>query len=301
MARIGSTIEPRLTPDSPQWEEGNDRAQCTMKYVGSYDALQASRPAQGSAPEGAPSGYKVQNVAVHKTGPAGQGMMVVTLAYESTKDEILWNQVQVPLKRHPMYQEGGEHALTPTDWAHVQGWEQARKRTATNFVDDDGNTIVLSESARHLIGKLLRGIESYLDFYPVARRTTVRTIELIADDCGRRSSPPFVVPFGYDWLKTNDYVGKSGTGRSFERIQEWTGCRRDGAGSGLWGEDVNGRYVPHRFYTNAVVYKGPRPHALISEPLRALTFEPPVVTITLMPGRGNGFCSVPFLPPRGAT
>ena len=75
----------------------------------------------------------------------------------------------------------------------------------------------------------------------------------------------------------------------------------------MWNPDQDPRELMTEFLNGYYGAAGPfvmkyleRPHALISEPLRALTFEPPSVTISLMEGRGNGFALPLSCPPGGS-
>lgn len=151
--------------------------------------------------------------------------------------EIDQVQVEKSLKQHPAF-----IAFTAADWQAINAWENeldmTLKAAYKYYLRDKENTAV--GSVQTLTGTTstgqkayaylrLRGVESFLDYAPVVRRTTKYRGNQApsAADAGQKTSAPPYAPDGYQWLKTADRVSKQGVKSvDWVRQEEWTGARK---------------------------------------------------------------------------
>lgn len=151
--------------------------------------------------------------------------------------EIDQVQIEKSLKQHPAFA-----SFVAADWQAVNAWDNemdmALKAAYQYYLRDKENSPV--GSVQTLTGTTttgqkayaalrLRGVESFLDFAPVVRRTTKYRGNSAPSsaDAGQKTSAPSYAPAGYEWLKTADRVSKQGV-KSIEwiRQEEWTGARK---------------------------------------------------------------------------
>lgn len=134
--------------------------------------------------------------------------------------EIDWQQIQKSIKDHPRY-NGGAYTLTDTDWEHIDAALAGQKQTSAGASVD-----VSSPAGRaNAYTKMRKGIDSYVVFAPVARKTTRNILIFSAgSNLGSYSATaPFAgCPSGYKWLKTSDRARKEGP--FWERTEEWLGA-----------------------------------------------------------------------------
>lgn len=153
--------------------------------------------------------------------------------------EIDWIQVEKNLRQHPAFD-----ALTAEDWVGLDQWEKETD-TGARFAfqyykrDNDG---AVTGSVQTLTGSSttgaqayatlrLLGVESFLDFSPVARKTSKyqgNSAPATSDAGQKAGGDPFTgVPAAYEWLKTADRSSKQGTNSNdWIRQEEWTGARK---------------------------------------------------------------------------
>ena len=151
--------------------------------------------------------------------------------------EIDQVQTEKSLKQHPAFID-----FTPAQWSEVKKWDEEidnDQRQLFKFWprDDDGKktgpvetlTGTLTSGAKGFAVLRLKGVEAFLDFSPVVRKTTKYrgSVAPSAADTGQKVTAPAYAPTGYEWLKTADRVSKTGT-KSLEwtRQEEWTGQRK---------------------------------------------------------------------------
>lgn len=132
-------------------------------------------------------------------------------------------------------------SFAAADWAAITAWDNeldqelkasyqyykrdADGRTAGSIQTLTGTTSTGQKAYAYL---RLRGVESFLDFAPVVRRTSRYLGSSAPDssDAGQKTDAPAYAPAGYQWLKTADRVSKQGTrGVEWIRQEEWTGAR----------------------------------------------------------------------------
>ncbi len=201
----------------------------TVTFVrqGKYDALKSSMPLRGEK-------YDGKLVISSDLAPTRGGMGMLTIkcvaAKVTTVDfEIDTAQLEKPLLSHPKFEDVAEQ---------VELWKNAAPelRAAYKYTNASGGEESLSGNALKAAKLIERGVESYLEFSPVVRKTTTKTgsssQELwsdVGEKCGTRDKPPSklrgMVGGSWDWLKTADRATQTGGG-SGQRVEEWTGANQ---------------------------------------------------------------------------
>jgi hypothetical protein len=238
-------------PESPDWDFSGSKKTCTRTFEGPYDKCLDKRPKLGQNMADIPLDYFVSNTKVKRIAGA-KGALTITMesyvpethSIEQSEPyqpqyEIEWVEIERKLEQHPRYQTGGAKAFTDEDFASLPKWEDEAdpalkkifKFTIVN-ADNKKETKELSENAKDLATKKLRGQESYIIYSPVARRTSQSRDVPVTSPCGKRQTPAVPsVPSGYVWLKTADRATRTGRYGKWERIEEWTGAD-------FWDEDI---------------------------------------------------------------
>lgn len=160
---------------------------------------------------------------------------------ESTDDqypfhEIDYVQIEKSIKQHPDF-----ISFSSADWAAVNAWDaEIDHNLKSNYqyqmrdVDNKptGTTLTLagttSAGQKAYAFLRLRGVESFLDFSPVVRKSSkyYGSSAPASSDAGQKTTAPTYAPSGYQWLKTADRISKQGTrGNEWLRQEEWTGAR----------------------------------------------------------------------------
>lgn len=206
----------------------------TIVLQGPYDALNAMLPARKSYFEG----LRVATAELVRE-KGGMGKLTVTgtrprTGGGSTPDpdgnelvyEVEMAQLEKPLMSHPDF---GAYA------DQIELWRNAEPamRVQFKYFDADHQEAGLNGNALKAAQLILKGVESYLVFSPVCRRTTrsedaaVDAFGKIGGNCGKKERPPAVllslVAGQWQWLKTADRVQETSKGGS-ERVEEWTGA-----------------------------------------------------------------------------
>lgn len=211
-----------------------DTRQKTIVKQGKYADLEAIVPKKGGTFEGL-------QVVSAELSPAkgGMGLLSVTGLKRSTSastgdpesDETIYEvemaQLEKPILCHPSFKVYAEQ---------IELWRAGdpAQRAAYKYTDAAGNEgVALQGMALKAAQLILRGVESYLVFSPVCRRTT-RVSAAAVDEwtdvggaCGKRGSPPNecagMVSGQWQWLKTGDRAVQT-AGAGAERAEEWTGA-----------------------------------------------------------------------------
>lgn len=210
-------------------------------YEGTYAACLAGQPVINSLYNGTP--FAIVKVRVERlTG--GRGRLTLSTEFlnylpsppaipPNTNYEIVWCREDRDLLTHPLFMPGGLNDLTAfsedNNYAAIEAWRNEPNVTIkgafkyhVDSSDRDSQVNELSMEAQAFCEYLLKGISSYMHFYPVARRTTKLGTPSAGDPCGFLTSVPFPVPPGYDWIKTADDSTRAGNGK-WQRSEEWTG------------------------------------------------------------------------------
>lgn len=201
----------------------------TVTFVrqGLYADLKAGMPLRGEK-------YRGFLVVSSELAPArgGMGLLTVKCVAGKVTDvqyEVDTAQLEKPLLSHPKFKAvAGE----------VEMWRNASPelRDAFRYVDASGNASTLSTTGIKAATLILQGVESYLEFTPVARRITTKSgykpreaWNDVGEDCGRRKNPPSIlrgmIGGSWKWLKTTDRATASGIG-SGTRTEEWMAAEK---------------------------------------------------------------------------
>jgi hypothetical protein len=137
--------------------------------------------------------------------------------------ELEWMELQKKIETHPRYAQAvgissaGPKELTDEDVQAIDLWKNS------SGADRAKNFNALSVNAKDLASKILRGVESYVVFYPVVRRTTPIGKAPSSASPGKIENPPPEIRIsGYQFLKTADRFIRKGT--HWSEVEEWTGA-----------------------------------------------------------------------------
>jgi hypothetical protein len=214
----------------------------TTGWTGPYDTCRARVPAIGQTIQG----FNFNNLRVSEVelveldGDAGEirvtiespgtSLRVDDASYEPIGESVFemeWMELQKPLETHPeminlastrpRYDADGN--VSPT--GRQRTWDDWAELTDDDVGTGLGITLAKYKEYREA------GVESFIVYQPVARRTThyIRG-GIQTGKCGIRIPPPVGcgAPEGYQWLKTADRVSRSG--RTTARVEEWTGAEK---------------------------------------------------------------------------
>ena len=216
-----------------------DETRRTVVKQGRYADLKGVVPKKGSTFEG------VKVVSAELT-PAKGGMAMLTVTgLDDTASrgtggdeggdvvyEVEMAQIEKPLICFPLFKPYA---------GQIQAWRYGppELRAALKY-DEGAGPQALAGNALKAAQLIQRGIESYLVFAPVARKTThsskpsEKAFGKIGGRCGKIGSPPGklanMVAGSWKWLKTADRAEETSGGGS-QRVEEWTGADE-------WEEDL---------------------------------------------------------------
>ncbi len=233
----GSTAV-QLQPTYPRFRRDARGATLTLVFRGPYATLQTYGPDIGDAITLGAFDYTpideivwADSVECQPDGAGDTGPGTLTVVYSNmpgsggeslianlTTIEIDWTLTERPLITHSRYSTGGTDALTDDDRRKIELWKNE---------PSEANYLALSTSAQNFVGKLRKGIESYLVATPIARKTTRGTVAPTNSNCGTRSAtaPVTGAPSGYQWLKTADRGIRQAPASGWERVEEWQGAK----------------------------------------------------------------------------
>ena len=210
---------------SPHYTETAAGEKMVRTFVGPYTALFATRPRVGNLMKGY-DGFFVEEVTVvpDAAGPSGSGTMVATLTNtylnpDKPLREIEFTEITKPLEQAPIYAAGGAQALSDLDLDQISEWKSAdtAQRRSTLYGG-------LSAHAKHFVGKLRKGQDSFVVFAPVHRETRRSFAVPTTTKCGKKVGAPTNAPPGYEWLQTADRANNQGGSGKWERVIEKTGA-----------------------------------------------------------------------------
>lgn len=222
------------TVGAPQWSFTGSRVEVTLRYVGPYLTVLASRPSPGQSLAGFDSNFVIDKVEIDRA-EGGRGLMTLTMVNESPEYtgfaappdptyEIEWVQLEKKLSAHRRYTTSGA-VLTSADWSEIAEWESATTASAK-----DTAYAALSTSGLDYANKIRKGIESFIIFSPVARKTSYSYSPPTTTAAGLIQTPtgfpglPTKTPTDWVWLKTADRAMRTGRNSRWDRTEEWTGA-----------------------------------------------------------------------------
>ncbi len=222
--------------DSPETVYGDTTSQI-WRFEGPYELCLSNAPRKGLNYRGLP----VVLSRVRKL-EAGKGLLEVTTetsdfqsvssptSRQSEVYEIDWVTVERPLISHPIYESGGDKALSVYDKLAIENWkleEDVTKRSEYKFrpILTVNVYLTLVANAQHYAQRYAKGIDAYQFSYPVARISSLYDTEPSTQPCNvYRGSKPFeACPDGYTWLKVVDRATRSGTNGRWVRNIEYQG------------------------------------------------------------------------------
>lgn len=240
-------------PESGHYESDKDTRTLIKIVTGDYATLMSSLPAKGSVFEARGVRGKVIKVTVDPLKGGKAKMTITGMRAPQTQDEnddpvddgaeeTVYEVEQAQLEK-PL--------LTKSDFSgyveHIEAWKNARPELKAAYKYEEinavGDTVVstLTSTEIAIATKILKGIESYLVFAPVARCTTTSSLPLQTKGCGKRSTPPAGCTAlindanEWTWLKTRDNVRRSAKDGTYVRTEEWTAAR---IADGGWDTDI---------------------------------------------------------------
>lgn len=237
MATWRGTTAIKLQPTYPRFRRDAKGTTLTLLFRGPHSALKTYGPDIGDMLVLGAYDYLPEEEIVYANsvecqpdGGGDDGPGTLTVVYTNVPDagynlvasqttlEIDWSLVEKPLITHPRYITGGTNALTDDDRRKIEIWKDTPSTP---------NYDACSANAKHFIGKLRKGIESYGVPAPISRKTTRNTAAPTVSNCGQRvtTAPIAGAPAGYQWLKTADRGIRQAPASGWERVEEWTGAR----------------------------------------------------------------------------
>lgn len=158
-------------------------------------------------------------------GDADTGILTITTATAPANPnpgtgsnetiEVEWVELRKKLEDHPRY-------------SAIDDNDRRKIRAAINNPNPDQSPAI-SGLALDLYLKLLRGQTDYSLAVPVIRRTSTGFVQISSGGAWFRQSPPISVGGAWQFLKTADRILIQG--RTFTRVEEWTGAEE-------WDADI---------------------------------------------------------------
>ena len=202
---------------------------------GKYADLATEQPLKGAEYV---TGYTVEQSTLSRMR-GGWGELVVQLVEKDTSTQIIpvgaldstiegdMAQVERAIVANPKL------ALSDSAAGIIAAWRDSPQQRRRKFqvpletltkepdpdVDDEWE--VMDEDNQKVALKILKGIESWIDFYPVVTRTSTYKVRPDPADCGKRQFPPVSVPGTYSWLKTADRIVQNAR-KQYVRTEQWT-------------------------------------------------------------------------------
>lgn len=222
-------------------------------YQGPTTTLESAAPAYGDEWP-ASSGRYVRQVRIRLLEDPDYSELTVESGYDGTPGtlttgevtnnefpilEVTWVGFEKSLRAHPAFAD-----FTAEQWQEVDDWiretdSDARRQLKYYKRDKDGvatgSVIELDDTAspdgspQTFATLWLNGVQAYIDYLPVARKTSVyegQTKPATGGAGQKIVGDPFTgVPSGFEWQKTGDTATKQGRGYRWTKVEEWTGAK----------------------------------------------------------------------------
>jgi hypothetical protein len=246
---MATPLDTYLRPGGSRYSEGERGNTATFEYIGPSATLAAAQPGVGET-WGTIPGY-VSRVDPVTLGVSGYTLLTVTVdekfgetasigTHTETAYELEWIPIRRPLLEHPEFQTGATYALTTADLVYLQLWREEPStddKVAFKFYKRDTNNSpagavqTLSANAQKYAAYVLRGIEYYDDFAPVARK--IKTYSGGPPNSAAAGSKTTLfagfpnAPTGtWEWLKTADRSIRAAGQRNWQKSEELTGATK---------------------------------------------------------------------------
>lgn len=222
-------------------------------YRGPKTTLEAAEPAYGDEWP-ASSGLTVRISRINYLEDADYAELTVESGYDGTPGtlttgevtnnefpfyEVTWTAFEKSLRAHPAFAD-----FTDEMWQSIDDWlaeTDSDQRRQFKYYKRDSNdqptgsvqtlsaTASPDNSPQDFAALWLAGVQSFIDYLPVARKTSVfeGQTKPVSGGCGQKIvGDPFTgVPSGYEWQKTADTATKQGRGYRWTKVEEWQGAK----------------------------------------------------------------------------
>jgi hypothetical protein len=251
-----------LKPGFPEREVTENSVRYNYEYIGPDSALNtplpgsiiAGRPVVSSRKKPVPGTdlaelFITSETAVLIDPDTGDEIIDETTEEEKTEEEesgssdsttyparsapvisVDWVALEHQIRAHPELAE-----MTAYDSASVEKWEKETDpdlKGAFKFSVAGGSpesAVTLSALAQKLARCINRGVDTYQDFHPVVRRSTIYRGSMPGTDSivgnGIVGGAPPGAPAGWTYVQTADSVTGAIHGGQWERNEEWTGMK----------------------------------------------------------------------------
>lgn len=257
MSRIGKalwrgSVDLTEIGASPEWDI-EDITTVKRTFNGPYNKCLSDKPARGSEMAGY-EGLIITKVRIAKSN-GNKGILTVTASQSSGEttvqpgsagevtEECDWVEVERPLRTNQAYWSttmgypaDGPFPLLATDMVALRMWENETSLTYRltfryRYFDEATKETVtgtLTASAQKYASKILKGVESWVEYIPILRRRTVGVDSPADSDAGMIQTPEGfakAIPSEWVYLKTADRYFRSATKGRWERQEAWTGAK----------------------------------------------------------------------------
>ena len=225
-------ITMRELPESGAITQDNEK-RITVLYKGTAAVLKAAQPEKGAVITGY-GGYEVESsqltpgngdlaeLEIRLVPAPGFGGGVVLPVVIRDQYNVDWMRIEKPIETAAFL---GDEAAQAAAAIVLDLWRNTEPtlRAQFKYIDTAGAEQVLTGTAIDAAKKILRGVESYLQFIPVVMRVRAYRGRPTTGGCGEREDPPQYKISGYEYLKTADRLSDPGEGPII-RTEEWTGA-----------------------------------------------------------------------------
>jgi hypothetical protein len=189
----------------------------TRTFTGAYGALKTKQDALSG------SGTKTQLTPT----TAGEGTLTITVEKPLTATPEQNGTATMGEGRQVStgitWMELRKDIATNAMFADVSPGDMKKARDYAAMENGDAKAAALPTLAKKFYDYLVKGTTDYAIGYPVAKRTTTKSVgEIGGGGAWFRDTPPFDHPSGWQWMKTADDRTKEGS--TYTQTEEWTGA-----------------------------------------------------------------------------
>lgn len=230
-------------PGYPRITEGANGIQTVIEYIGPTSQIEDGKPAIGD--EWGDYTGNVSSISIEPVEGAEYSVLIVTVEfqYEQVEDEgilidesyeIDWQMFQRPMLEHPAFRDEGEYALESDDVIAIEAWKNEPSSVLRGLfqfsaiqISGSKTTDELSSNAKKFAEGILLGQETYEDYAPVARKTSIYVKGPPPEsDAGLKDDPTGFpnLPSNYEWRKIGDSSIRASRKTRWDRTEEWIGA-----------------------------------------------------------------------------
>ena len=218
-------------PGSPDWRIRGEGTRIQRRFEGPYTAIKSAVDAGtydlGETMSDIGDDYPIKDVRFFQTGEGGVGELSITLddfttlpndatpgGEDNSKIEFESVQLEKSITEHPFFADTLSADAINTIVQAAEAGEPL-----PDFSSSGGQT-----KATGLYNRLRAGVESYIVFAPLVRKTTPLGAKPDDLEAGIREDPPEEPGGTWQYLKTADRAVSPGQDSAWDRIEEWTGA-----------------------------------------------------------------------------